>query len=60
MNRIDAATRATESRATKLDDAERQLEELLAILDQMEGCTIVALHVDQAINALRDVDRPAD
>ena len=57
MNRTSVAITDMDDRADRLDAAERQLEELLAVLDQTEGCTIVALHVDQAINALRDTDR---
>ena len=35
--------------------AEQQLKSLLTLLDETEGCAIVALHVDQALNALADL-----
>ncbi len=60
MNRNNAAKAETADRAVKLEALGRQLEELLAILDQTEGCSYVALHVDQALNALRNVDRVSD
>ncbi|GAB5489220.1 MAG: hypothetical protein Pars2KO_27900 [Parasphingorhabdus sp.] len=41
----------------KVDYAQQKLEELLELLDATEGCEIVALHVDQAINALKDFIR---
>ncbi len=39
----------------KLEMAELHLQSLLAVLDQTEGCAIVALHVDQAINAIAEM-----
>lgn len=39
------------------DCAERQLQELLALFDETAGCEIVALHVDQAINALKEINQ---
>lgn len=41
----------------KLDLVEQQLEELLVLLDKTEGCEIVALHVDQAIHALKSINQ---
>ncbi len=41
----------------KLGVVEQQLEELLVLLDKTAGCEIVALHIDQAINALKDCHR---
>ena len=38
----------------KLDFAQQQLEKLLKKFDQSDGYEIVALHVDQALNALKD------
>ena len=42
---------------SKLDLVEQQLEELLVLLDKTEGCEIVALHVDQAIHALKSTNQ---
>lgn len=36
-----------------LDLVEQQLEELLALFDANDGYEIVALHIDQALNALK-------
>lgn len=39
----------------KFDFAQKRLRELLKILDHSDGFEIVALHIDQALNALNDV-----